>query len=278
MMDSSNTQKMKGKIESVAALPTIPSNLKRIATMLEKPRLALDELARFISHDPALTTKVLTMVNSASYGFPGRISSVSHAIMLLGLNVIRGLLLGVSVVDLMQKNMNGLWEHSCACAVAARCIAQQKNVKKPEEISTCALLHDIGKVTIMLQYPDEYEQALRCVQEKNIVIYNAETLFLPASHAEAGCWLARKCRFPLNLVEVIEFHHRPQAAKQAPLETAIVHVADILVRAKGVGFPGDGFVPPVQPSAWQLLNLSDRDVHDVLMQIEDSTSLPGEPN
>jgi len=275
-MNSGNTQKMKGKIESITALPTVPANLKRIAAMLEKPRLTLDELAQFISHDPALTTKVLTMVNSASFGFPGRIASVSHAIMLLGLNVIRGLLLGVSVVDLMQQNMSGLWEHSCACAVAARCIAQQKKMKKPEEVSTCAILHDIGKVTIMLQYHDEYEQALRCVQEKNVVIHDAETLFLPASHAEAGSWLARKCRFPLNLVEAIEFHHRPQAAKQAPLETAIVHVADILVRAKGVGFAGDGLVPPVQPSAWQLLHLSDSDVHDVLMQIEDSISLPGE--
>jgi putative nucleotidyltransferase with HDIG domain len=267
---------MKGKIESITALPTVPANLRRIAAMLEKSRLTLDELAQFISHDPALTTKVLTMVNSASYGFPGRISSVSHGIMLLGLNVIRGLLLGVSVVDLMQKNMNGLWEHSCACAVAARCIAQQKKVKKPEEISTCALLHDIGKVTIMLQYPGEYEQALRTAQEKNVVIYDAEQLFLPASHADAGSWLAQKCRFPLNLVEAIGLHHRPQLAKQAPLETAIVHVADILVRAKGVGFSGDGLVPLVQPSAWKLLNLSDSDVRDILVQIEDSVSLLGE--
>ncbi|MDR2861300.1 MAG: HDOD domain-containing protein, partial [Syntrophobacterales bacterium] len=115
-MNSDNIQKMKVRIENINALPTIPANLKRITVMLEKPRLTLDELARFVSQDPALTTKVLTMVNSASYGFPGRISSVSHAIMLLGLNVIRGLLLSVSVAELMQKNMNGLWEHSCACA------------------------------------------------------------------------------------------------------------------------------------------------------------------
>jgi putative nucleotidyltransferase with HDIG domain len=275
-MDSGDIQKMKAKIEAVTALPTIPSNLKLIASILEKPRLTLDELARFVARDPALTTKVLTMVNSAAYGFPGRISSVSHAIMLLGLNVIRGLLLGVSVVDLMQKNMSGLWEHSCACAVAARCIAQQKKLKEPEEVSISALLHDIGKVIIMLQYHGEYEQILRNAQERNMLIHDTEQLFLPASHAEAGSWLAQKCRFPVNLVEAIEFHHRPQSAKRAPMETAIVHVADILVRARGIGFSGDDLVPQVQPGAWQLLRLSDQDIRDVLTQVEDSISLSGE--
>jgi len=274
-MNSNSVQTMKGRIESITALPTIPANLKRIAIMLEKPRLTLEELARFISHDPALATKVLTMVNSAYFGFPERISSISHAVMLLGLNAIRGLLLGVSVFDLMQENMNGLWEHSCACAVAARCIAQQKEFKKSEEVSVCALLHDIGKVTIMLRYPAEYEQILCSTQERSMTIYDVEKLFFPASHAEAGGWLAQKCRFPPNLVEAIGFHHRPQIAKQAPLETAIVHVADILVRAKGVGFSGDDLVPLVQQSAWQLLRLSDREVHDILIQIEDSIPLPG---
>ena len=133
MTDNLELQRMRAKVEAINALPTVPSNLRKISVMLEKPRLTMDEIARFVANDPALTTKVLRMVNSAAYGFPGRISSVSHAIMLLGLNVIRGLLLGISVFDLMQKNMAGLWEHSCACAVAARCIAQQKKMKEPEE-------------------------------------------------------------------------------------------------------------------------------------------------
>jgi putative nucleotidyltransferase with HDIG domain len=174
--------------------------------------------------------------------------------------------------------MNGLWEHSCACAVAARCIAQQKKLKEPEEVSVCALLHDIGKVIIMLQYYDEYEQVLRTTQEKDVTVCEAEKLFLAASHADAGSWLAQKYRFPLNLVEAIGFHHRPRAAKQAPMETALVHVADILVRARGVGFPGDNLVPQVHPDAWRMLNLSDQDIRDVLTQVEYSIFLSGEVN
>jgi putative nucleotidyltransferase with HDIG domain len=276
MADSIEVQQMRAKVEGINAIPTVPSSLRQISVMLEKPRLTLDELARFVSNDPALTTKVLRMVNSAAYGFPGRISSVSHAIMLLGLNVIRGLLLGISVFELMQKNMGGLWEHSCACAVAARCIAQQKKMKEPEEVSVCGLLHDIGKAIVMLQFPVEFEKALNEARDKEQLIYDAEKTFLPASHAEVGYWLAQKWRFPPNLVEAIGLHHRPQLAKQAPLETAIVHVADILVRARGVGFSGDGFVPPINRAVWGMLDLSDQDIKDILTQIEESVSAAGE--
>jgi putative nucleotidyltransferase with HDIG domain len=276
MADSIELQRMRAKIEAISALPTVPSNLRQISVMLEKPRLTMDEIARFVSNDPALTIKVLKMVNSAAYGFPGRISSVSHAIMLLGLNVIRGLLLGISVFDLMQKNMAGLWEHSCSCAVAARCLAQQKKMKEPEEVSICGLLHDIGKVLVMLQYPTEYDQALREAKDNDISLLEAEKKFLAATHAEVGFWLAQKWRFPPNLVEAIGFHHRPQLAAQAPLETAIVHVADILVRSKGVGFAGDPFVPAVHPATWQLIQLSDDDIASVLTQIDESTSAAGD--
>jgi len=223
-----------------------------------------------------LTTKVLKMVNSAAYGFPGRISSVSHAIMLLGLNVIRGLLLGISVFELMQKNMTGLWEHSLACAVAARYIARQKKMKEPEEVSICALLHDIGKAIVMLQYSTEYEQILREAKDRDICLYEAERNYLAATHAEVGLWLAQKWRFPANLVEAIGFHHQPQSARQAPLETAIVHVSDILVRAKGVGFAGDLFVPAVHPATWEMLQLSEEDVNAILTQIEESASMTKE--
>jgi HD-like signal output (HDOD) protein len=149
-------------------------------------------------------------------------------------------------------------------------------MKEPEEVSICGLLHDIGKAIVMLQYPTEYEQALREAKDKDISLYEAEKKFLAATHAEVGFWLAQKWRFPVNLVEAIGFHHRPHLAKQAPLETAIVHVSNILVRAKGVGFAGDSFVPAVHPATWQMLQLSDEDIQNLLTQIDESTSAAGE--
>lgn len=269
-MSNIDPKALRRKVENISTLPTVPGVLKKLSGIIEKPRITLVEISTFISNDPALTTKVLKMVNSAIYGFPGRIASVSHATMLLGLNVIKGLLLGVSVFELMQKTMNGLYEHSLACAVASRVIAQKKGLKEPEEISVAGLLHDIGKVILMLEFQQEYEAAMNEAKAKNISIVEAEKSQFNATHANVGSWLAEKWRFPRNLIEVIEFHHRPASAKNAPLETAIVHVADILVRARGFGFAGEDMVPEVYPAAFELLELSAADIKDVLKEMEDN--------
>ena len=276
-MSEIDSRILRHKVESISTLPTVPAVLKKLSAVIEKPKITVVEISSFISSDPALTSKVLKMVNSAIYGFPGRIASVSHATMLLGLNVIKGLLLGVSVFELMQKTMNGLYEHSLACAIASRVIAQKKELKEPEEVSVAGLLHDIGKVILLLEFSEPYESAMNEAREKNLPIFEAEKNRFDATHADVGGWLAEKWRFPRNLIEVIQFHHRPALAKNAPLETAIVHVADMLVRARGFGFAGENLVPEVNPVAWELLKLSDQDIRDILSEMEDNMETAEEP-
>jgi putative nucleotidyltransferase with HDIG domain len=260
----------RSKIENISALPTVPGSLKRISSIIEKPSVSLDQIGQFISNDPALTTKILKMVNSAAYGFPGRISSISHATMLLGLNVVKGLLLGVSVFELMEKMMSGLWAHSLGCAIAAREIANKLDIKDPEEISVAALLHDIGKVIMIMEFHKEYEETIKEASVAECLIYDAEKMFFTETHPTVGMWLAKKWSFPLNLVEVIAYHHTPQMSKLAAKETAIVNLADILVRARGIGFAGDNFVPPLSPAAFETLGLSNSDIRDILTRIEET--------
>jgi putative nucleotidyltransferase with HDIG domain len=256
------------RIESIDTLPTIPGVLKKLLKVVGDPRVSLNEIGNFVSSDPVLTTKVLKMVNSPVYGFPGRISSVSQAVLLLGLNVVKGLLLGVSVFDLMQKSMVGLWEHSVGCSIVARLIAKKKGLKEPEEVSVAGLLHDIGKVIMMLQFPEYYEEAMKLAESKNVLVLAAEREIFSVTHASAGTWMTQKWRFPGNLTEVIEYHHKPHLSKRAPVETAIVHLSDILIRARGFGFAGDNLVPAINPSAWENLSLTEMDVKDVLKDME----------
>ncbi|MFA6412205.1 MAG: HDOD domain-containing protein [Syntrophales bacterium] len=261
----------KARIENISSLPTVPGNLKRISNIIEKPGLTLDEIGRFVASDPALASKVLKMVNSAMYGFPGRITAVSYAVMLLGLNVVKGLLLGIAVFDIMEQTMRGLWAHSVGCAVASRCIAEKKGIKDPEEFSIAGLLHDIGKAILVLEYRTEYEKAMEGAAEGKIPIFEAEKEVFSDGHAEVAMWLAEKWRFPRNLVEVIAYHHRPSLSQIAPMETAIIHVADIIVRARGIGFAGDFYVPDLNTQAFDLLGLFDVDIKEILLKIDDAT-------
>ncbi|MEW5746730.1 MAG: HDOD domain-containing protein [Nitrospirota bacterium] len=265
-----DVQALRAQIETIDTLPTIPSVLRKLLAVIEKPKISINEIGSFIVNDPVLTSRVLKVVNSPIYGFPGRISSVNQALILLGLNVVRGMLLGVSVFEAMQKTMVGLWEHSLGCAITSRLIAKKKGLSEPEEVSVAALLHDIGKVVLGLKFPEEYRTIMAETEAKGLFIFEAERGVFGINHADAGAWVAQKWNFPKSLVEVIEYHHKPQLSKSVPLQTAIVHLADILIRARGFGFAGDHFVPAVNPSVWQDLALSNDDMREILKEMEES--------
>jgi putative nucleotidyltransferase with HDIG domain len=263
---------LRSQIEGIDTLPTIPSVLRKLLVVIENPKISLTEIGNFISNDPVLTSRVLKMVNSPIYGFPGRISSVQQSLILLGLNVVRGLLLGVSVFEVMQKSMVGLWEHSLGCAVAARIIAKKKNVPEPEEVSVAALLHDIGKVVMILRFKEEYDKVMKEAEAEDMLIMDAERKVFGITHADSGSWIAKKWNFPLSLVEVIEYHHRPGLTKGMPINSAIVHMADILTRAVGFGFAGDNHVPAVNSGAWDMLGLKDADLREIIDEMDRTLS------
>jgi len=275
-MNQVDTNTIRSSIERLNALPTIPNILKKLLKMLENPSTSLNDIGHFISHDPVITSKVLRMINSPIYGFPGRISSVNQAVILLGLNVVKGMLLSVSVYDIMKKVMVGLWEHSLACAIASRLMAKKKGLKETEESSIAGLLHDIGKVALLLQFKDSYESAIKLAERKGFAIMEAEKEVFIIDHAKAGEWMSEKWSFPMNLIEIIGYHHKPNVSKNFPLETSIVHFADILVRGRGFGFAGDKTVPPVNEIAWTILGFSNKDIKDILKELEESMEIANE--
>lgn len=257
------------KIEKIENLPTIPSILRKILGIIEDPKVSLQKISDFVASDPTLTARILKMVNSPVYGFPGRISSVNHAMVILGLNALKGLLIGVSVFEVMKKNMVGLWEHSLSSAIYARIIATRKNLSSPEEISVAALLHDIGKVILLIAFKEDYEKIIQSVMAKERFLHELENEYFGITHAEVGGFVAKKWNFPLKLTEPIMNHHRPQLSKNFELETAIVHLSNILTLSRGIGYSGDIFVNPVNVSVWNLLDFKYEDIKDIFREAED---------
>ncbi|WP_353684916.1 HDOD domain-containing protein [Thermodesulfovibrio sp. 3907-1M] len=271
-----NAQEVVAKIEKIESLPTIPPILKKILSVIEDPKVSLQKITDFVSSDPTLTARILKMVNSPVYGFPGRISSVSHAMVILGLNAVKGLLLGVSVFEIMQKSMIGLWEHSLSAAIFARIIAMKKELQSPEEISIGGLLHDIGKVIYIMAFKDEYMKLIESVESEENFLYEIEKQYFGITHAEVGGIIAKKWNFPLKLVEPIMYHHRPQLAEKFQKETAVVHLSNILALARGVGYSGEIFVPSVNPFAWEILNFKAEEISEIFKEAEEPITTSGE--
>lgn len=271
-----NSQEVLARVEKIESLPTIPPILRKILGLIEDPSVSLKKITDFVASDPTLTARILKMVNSPVYGFPGRISSVSHAMVILGLNAVKGLLLGVSVFEIMQKSMIGLWEHSLSSAIFARIIATRKELASPEEISIGALLHDIGKVILIMALRDEYLQIVNSINGNERHIFEIEREKLGITHAEIGGVVAKKWNFPLKLIEPIMYHHRPQLSDKFKTGAAIVHVSNILALARGIGYSGEVYVPAVNPSAWEILDLKEKDLLEIFKEAEEPLNSSGD--
>jgi len=267
---SNEKQNIRKRVEKLKNIPTMPGIFEKITPLIDSSDTAAEDIAHIIASDQVLSSKVLRVVNSVFYGFPGRISNLTHALIILGFDVVKGLMLSTSVFDMMlAKGLHGLWEHSLGCAVAAGVIARKTDHPNPEEVSIAALLHDIGKLIIRIELPEESSRIDQRTAEKQISSYEAEEEILGLNHATVGEWLCKEWHLPAQLSDPIAYHHKPNSSKFYQRPTAIVHTADILVRGIGFGFPGDTIVPQIDQNAWELLNISDSLLEDIIDDMDD---------
>jgi len=255
-------------IMNTSSLPTLPGIISKLNSLSENDKSSVQEMARLVSSDQVLSARILKLANSPSYGFY-RVSTISNAMILLGVNVVKSLALSSSIFEIMEKNSVGLWEHSLGAGVAANIISRRLKLPECEEISTAALLHDIGKVIIRLNFGDDYRQLLELIEKKEIPMLEAERGLLGTDHAEVGAWLAKGWFLPDKLIEPIACHHDVAAATSQQTKAAVVHFADILVKASGFGFSGDDFVPCIQPIAWEKLGMTEAILTEIVEELED---------
>ena len=264
------------EMEHLQGLPTIPVMLKKLLEAFNDPRLSLNDISGFVSNDPALAGSLLKAVNSPLFGFVGRVTSITQALLLLGLNAAKGLLLGVAVFGL-AKGLEGLWAHSVGTGIVARITARQQALGEPEELFVAGLLHDIGKIFLYVKFPDECLRALALARAEKAFIGHVEKQTFNSTHTEVAGWVLTRWHLPLRLIEPIRYHHQPSLSQKMAAETAIVHFSDVLARARGFGSGGDAFVPPVDERVWARLNLSKGDIKAILCEsdklMQDTESL-----
>ncbi|NVN90640.1 MAG: HDOD domain-containing protein [Desulfuromonadales bacterium] len=256
-------------IMDTKTLPTLPGVILRLNELSESNKASVQEMARIVTSDQVLAARILRLANSPSYGFY-RVSTISNAMILLGVNVVKSLALSSSFFEIMEKDSIGLWEHSLGVGVAANLIARKLGLPECEEIATAGLLHDIGKVVVSLKCKEAEIEIRSLVREKKVYIRQAELEVIDTDHAEVGAWLSKCWFLPDKLSEPIAFHHDVDLAVNHRVKTAVVHVADVLIKASGFGDSGDGFVPQIQQTAWDVLKLSEQQLIEIVEELEDT--------
>lgn len=259
---------LKKIIMDTKTLPTLPSVIHKLNSLSDNDKSSVQEMARIVSSDQVLSARILRLANSPSYGFY-RVSTISNAMILLGVNVVKSLALSSSIFAIMEKDSVGLWEHSLGVGVAANLIARKLGLPECEEIATAGLLHDIGKVIIKLKCSDAEKDIHDLVNTRQIYVIEAEKEILDTEHAEVGAWLSKSWFLPDKLSEPIAFHHDVVKSESHRLKTSVVHIADVLIKASGFGNSGDRFVPAIQSIAWETLNLNETILAELVDEVED---------
>lgn len=262
-MDPKAQQRLKRITQSIIGLPTLPTVITQLIGLIDNPRTSAKEVAQLISTDQALTAKILKLANSAFYGFPREISTVDLAVVVLGFETVKSLGLSVSVLERFAAGRDDdhlfdrqkFWQHSIACGVAARMLAQKLRYRVPGEAFAAGILHDIGKLILCQYFPDEFSRVLETAQEEHIYIGVAEQRVLGVTHAEVGSWLVEKWNLPRQLVDSVAYHHAPRRLKRNAELPSLIHLADYLCRRERIGDGGGEQRPKVDPVALRVFGL-----------------------
>lgn len=249
-------------VKGVTGVVSLPLIYIRLTKVINQYSSSNRDIGRIVGEDPGLTARLLRLVNSAYYGFPNKIGTVSHAIVVIGTQQLVDLALATSVIKIFKHipkemvDMESFWKHSLACGIFARELAVQRRGKNVEQLFVAGLLHDIGELIIITKNGKQANQALSRCRDSGELLYEAEQEIMGYDHAEVGYALLETWNLPEVIQEAVGYHHHPEMAKRHPVEAAIVHVADIMAIALQMGSSGEDLVPPLVPEAWESLDLS----------------------
>lgn len=268
--------KLQQLVQNIRDLPALPEVVVRVMRMAEDPRSDAQSIARVIATDQAMAARVLKLANSAFYGLPRRVGTLSEAVVILGLRTVKNLAIAASTFELLNREIAGywlqrgeLWRHSLACAIGAQLIAQRARVSVAEEAFVAGLLHDIGKVAINLFVREQFDQIMDKAIQEQIPFVEAEQAILGFNHSMAGALIAEKWNLPPSLVAVIRHHHQPSQASEAGVLVSVVHLADVLSITLGIGIGGDGLYYTLEESAMAMVGLQPSDTDELCSQIVD---------
>lgn len=219
-------------VAGIVELSSPPEIYTLVTQILDEPSSTSADAARVIEKDPALTARLLKIINSAYYQFPSEIETVSRAITMIGGRELRSMVFATSVVEMFQGIPNDLmsmrlfWEDSLRCAVVSQVLASQHHDKEEvEPIFVAGLLHEIGHLVIYHKLPELAREALLRHIHGGIENHVAEKEVLGFDYTDVGAALLKLWKLPPLLEQVVEFHMKPEEVPDFPLETAIVHLA-----------------------------------------------------
>lgn len=264
------------RIEEVLALvnqiPPFPKVARRVIELLEDPDVNADHLADVIQYDQIITADILKMCNAAYFGLPHKLTSIHEAVVMLGHDSLKDLVMVGASVGFYKGEAGGgyeleegeLWKHSVAVALMAKLLGRYVRNVDPGSAFTVGLLHDIGKKFLSAFVHDDFERIMAEVGGSGASFVEAEHAVVGIDHAELGAMILEKWEFTPLQVEAVRKHHSLTAFEGKPL-TALTALSDSLI--KNIGLGEVGTAPEVREDISASLGISQEKVQSCVSEL-----------
>jgi putative nucleotidyltransferase with HDIG domain len=256
-------------VKDIKNLPTIPVIAEEILNLFNNDMLSLEKLETIVERDPAISAKVLSLANSAFFGFQVTTDALGRAMMRIGFNIVKNIALAISLMTILDDGKRSsafdykrVFNHSVSVGFTASLLSKNLKLKISDEPLMIGMLHDLGYLVLSRYFPEKYEEVL-LVFEKEKTLLDAEKKALDFTHADIGMWLAEEWNLPDIVKDVNLFHHTPSIAKRNEQQVALIHIADYLT-AKNIISPTEIYPNySLDPYALKILGISENDLKDL---------------
>jgi putative nucleotidyltransferase with HDIG domain len=235
-------------VDAVEKLPVLSEIVNRGLSMLRDDNCSIRDITELIGKDQSISAKVIKLANSAFYGFPRQISTLSEAIVIVGFNSLKTLLITASVSEILKKRIDGymlsegyLWKHSYAVAYTSSILAKVSGLYDSDKAFTAGVLHDIGKLILDTYLKGQYKRLIILSKQENMDFTQAEKKFLGFHHGDVGGIILEKWNFPPTVANAVRHHHKPLCNGDKPQENidlklhGLIYLANMWVKEAGIG-------------------------------------------
>jgi HD-like signal output (HDOD) protein len=274
-MEPGKGHKLNDVIEKTIELPVLPATAQKVLGQMNDPDVSIEKIKKIISVDPGLATKILKVANSAFYGGYRNIQNLTQAILRLGLNAVRNIVVATSMKNVYKRfglAEKLLWEQMIGSALASSLIAKSTRAADPEDAFIGGLLHDVGKVVLNNEFQEDFAKVMERVYNEGVDYSVAEKEHFDFTQRQVGASLVKKWGFPESIeTMLINFDNPDELSKDRGLNNlvAIVKLSDKLCQKYGVGWRKAYEDEIDLGNLPELLGIDEDDLEDILERVQE---------
>jgi len=261
-------------VEKITNLPSLPVIAHEIIALADEDVISVNKLEMVIGNDPAISAKIMSVGNSAFYGFHTPVKTLHNAIMRIGFNNVKNIALGISIMTVLHNeydqrtpDYDRIFNHSVAVGLISRLLSKRFKCHITDEVVVSGILHDIGLLVLSRYFPDKYMDVMNAF-EKGKTLADAEKEVFGFSHADIGNWVAGKWSLPDTVSDTILYHHNLSQAKKNLVHIATVHIADYVADSHVIRETARDYASPIDPSSLSLVGMSEDDLNAVITEVK----------